>query len=244
MKNWVVGLVVGIMGGIIAVMVLSLIPVEITTQKIIETITEETTAEIEAQQNDNIIFWNKSQPLNLTDFKGIVGGPNADDALAQSDIGFFPAKFNHPIVNFEPCQFAIVDYEIFAHFNKEKSWIKEKAKNKTHVLNHEQRHFDITEIYARIANEQINDEFLNKKFPCPNVNEELFESALKEESEYKILVLEHKINENYNKSQNTYEKETFWGNLLDPQIKWDKKIDECLAKDLNKIEECFELHLK
>ena len=38
MKNWVPGLIAGIAGGVIAVVVLSLLPVDITTQNIVEII--------------------------------------------------------------------------------------------------------------------------------------------------------------------------------------------------------------
>ena len=184
----------------------------------------------------------------LDDFQGIIGGPNAEDdeVIAQSSVGFWlPPYFEVEITENGFCQYEIKNYKVLAHFDKEKSWIKldriERSNSHFETLNHEQRHFDIVEIYSRIVIKLINDEFGNKKFPCPDANTMSLESAIVDEAGKRKLPLESMINEKYLKTQDVYEQEAGYLAFIEQRKKWDTKIDECLDMDLNEINRCLDL---
>jgi len=172
--------------------------------------------------------------LTIDDFREVKTDPN-DLGVAEVNVGFEDPNFKTKIVNDTPCEYQIVNYEIKAHFNPTLSWIDLEKANKfgiSYVLNHEQRHFDIQQIYAKIINTEINSQFVNQNFACPNVDENELDSAIHQ------LVLNalrpiYSIFQNYtDTSQVAYENETTPANNKDKQkmqIIWDKKIDACLS---------------
>lgn len=197
---------------------------------------------------DNIILWDEKYPLTLDDFQGTIGGSNADDqaVAAQSNIGFWTPYFEVEVMINGICQYKIKNYEALAKFDKSKSWIRlEKVKQfniGVEVLNHEQRHFDIVEIYSRIVIKLINDEFRNKEFPCLDVDPTSLESSIIQDASKRILPLESIINGKYQKSQEVYDQEAGDRKFFEQQKKWNTKIDECLDLDLNKINQCVDLY--
>lgn len=214
-----------------------------------EPIREETIIRAENKIPENIISWDEKRPLTYDDFQGIIGGPNAenDDVLAQSNIGFLAPIFEIKKTTNGFCQYEIKNYKVRANFDKEKSWIRldrvERTNSHIETLNHEQRHFDIAEIYSRIAIKLINDESRNKKFPCTVSSTTSLESSIIEEEAVKrILPLESMINEKYQKTQDVYEQEAGQRQFVEKQKKWDAKIVECLDMDLNEINQCLDLY--
>lgn len=98
--------------------------------------------------NDVAIAWRDDIKLTWKQFKG---QPNTNiDAVALTASGitfeFSVRETNIKIVSFST--------KVFAHFYPDKSWyIVEKGND--HILEHEQLHFDITELYARKFRKQI-----------------------------------------------------------------------------------------
>jgi len=87
-------------------------------------------------QNDaNIIEWNSDYKLKMEDFKGIP-----DYSLKYSAISAIEIK---PVI-FEVLDSFHYNFEVL--FIKNESWIKKDSKN---LLEHEQLHFDIAELFAR-----------------------------------------------------------------------------------------------
>jgi len=90
-----------------------------------------------------VITWEASKPLQWEDFKGI---PDAHDDAAALTVSGITFRFiitetdAHEVVKFST--------EVFAYFYPEESWYKKNQGN-THILEHEQLHFDITALYAR-----------------------------------------------------------------------------------------------
>ena len=168
---------------------------------LIETKPPETTEEF------NYILWEEGQ-LTLNSFNVISTDPD-DVVVAETNAGFEEPTYETQIVNTEPCEYAVVNYITKAHFNPELTWIDlEKAEKLgiSRVLNHEQRHFDITEIYSRIINQAILESY--SKIPCPNMDGISLESDIKEDARIKVVGTEQALQNLVNVAQDYYENET------------------------------------
>ena len=99
--------------------------------------------------NDEVtIQWNASKKLSWSDFKGPVQIDADAVAVTASGITFSYA------VRQTDGRFTSFDGQVDAFFYPEKSWyIKEKGND--HILAHEQLHFDITELHARLFRYQM-----------------------------------------------------------------------------------------
>lgn len=88
--------------------------------------------------SENVIYWSDDRPLTWSDFQG-----NPD-----YNYGDVSALTSSGILHFKGCENGKIIYEIKAYFEKDYSWVKEEALT-DHHLQHEQIHFDITELYAK-----------------------------------------------------------------------------------------------
>jgi hypothetical protein len=109
------------------------------------------------EENPNLIVWKESQKLSWQDFKG---KPEKRFAAASTSYDILK-EINKNIES----DFLI---DIKAVFNTEKSWRKRTWVN-DQVLEHEQKHFDIVEIFARklrksmVVNSKLSEQELTKK---------------------------------------------------------------------------------
>ena len=95
---------------------------------------------IQVSIKSKLIIWRESEKLTYDDFQGQLPaliyhneGAVATTSVIMKDIADYTDS--NVVIN------------IYAVFDCEKSWIFDNIKNEK-VLNHEQRHFDITEYYA------------------------------------------------------------------------------------------------
>lgn len=101
--------------------------------------------------SSEMLYWNEDAKLNWADFAGAPDYNFADvSALTSSGI-----------IHFKGCEYGKIIYEVYAYFDKSQSWVKEEARTEHH-LQHEQIHFDITELYAR----RLRKELAKKDFKC------------------------------------------------------------------------------
>ena len=95
--------------------------------------------------NDKIIVWNQNRKLTFNDYlKPVPANATWEMAATTVTIECLPKNINGKIV-----------FTTRALFSKEGSWFKPEAKNNINVLNHEQLHFDIAELYARILRKYL-----------------------------------------------------------------------------------------
>lgn len=88
------------------------------------------------------IKWDPNQKLVWENFKGT---PNPlDDFVASTSSGI---SFSYSVKSEN--NRITVTYEVAAHFYPQSSWVTLKGKT-PYILTHEQTHFDITEIHARL----------------------------------------------------------------------------------------------
>lgn len=163
-------------------------------------------------QNQNSIYWTDSHKLSWDDFKGKAIPNNISAAMTYSSITFEIEVENDS---------AIITIENI--FDKKQSWVKNSGKT-NYILNHEQKHFDISEIYARK---------LRKK-----LSEEQFEFSSIQKNISKI------VKDNYKEAisfQNKYDKETKHSVNIEKQEIWNEKIEDEL-KDFSNFTNS-ELHI-
>jgi predicted secreted Zn-dependent protease len=102
-----------------------------------------------AKDDGDYIDWNPERKLKWQDFKAASPENTADAALTTTYVGFSYNKSNDEI-----------KYNIECRFQKSKSWGKIKT---DYILQHEQGHFDISEIAARKLNKLIQEQLSKSK---------------------------------------------------------------------------------
>lgn len=148
---------------------------------------------------DEYIDWKENRRLNWSDFEGQVNHDSEAAALTSTYLGFqYRVKNN------------VFTYNIACRFAKKRSW--GLIKNDW-ILNHEQGHFDISELYARYLHQAIAEYPLDLK----NLKADL-DQIYQEHMEYK------------EEFQNQYDTETNYSRNKEKQIEWSKKINELLIE--------------
>jgi len=154
--------------------------------------------------NDNIndskneILWQSDKKLRWSDFKG--------QPKYWSD---FAAQTVTTIEQSYTCDGNDFIFSIVAKFNKAKSWTK-TGKSKR-ILAHEQKHFDLTEVYAR----KMREAYGLLKNPC-----EMGKPALNK--------IYNNLFEELRQLQFLYDEETDHGLKPEAQLQWDKYIVSAL----------------
>ncbi|MEQ8324304.1 MAG: hypothetical protein RIC15_08645 [Vicingaceae bacterium] len=150
-------------------------------------------------QPEGSIIWNEKRPLVWDDF--MAAAPEKHMASAMSDVSF--------TVNLAS-DGDMLNVYIAAGFNPANSWVKQDDKD-NRLLKHEQLHFDIYEVNARLLREELK----KKKLSLKNAQSEI-----------------NKLMDKYNKLNSTtqvdYDKETEHSIDRDKQEKWEEKIAEKL----------------
>ena len=105
----------------------------------------------------------------------------------------------------------IIQFTVKCLFNEKESWVIRKDTS-VWLLNHEQRHFDITEVYARKFRKII------LKYHFKNIKEvgNMFNKTYRD------------INKEMNAEQKKYDRETDHSRNADIQNEWNQQIDKQL----------------
>ncbi len=148
-------------------------------------------------ENDTIIYWSKSRPIASHDFQGVI--PRSK--IKTDEV----ANIHSAIFTNGSSENDIPEYKVIVFFVKKKSW--ERAELSSNVLNHEQTHFNITELYGRKIRALIQ-----------KLNDQGIDDIDYYEKEIKNLCIQ-KDNTN-----DIYDHETRNGRDLLKQKEWDEKI--------------------
>jgi hypothetical protein len=116
--------------------------------------------------NDTIV-WHQNEPLKFTDFNDKPHGAITNEGLACTGIVMYPEIINGK-----------VNYYVKAIFVKSKSFMRD---NSYYILEHEQLHFDIAEIYARLLREKLPETDLKK---AKNTAQKIYDDLEHEEAKY------------------------------------------------------------
>jgi len=152
-----------------------------------------------------IIVWSENSKLDWDFFKG---NPSKSSHEAISSITIYSKYEDAPnlTINIRAC------------FIKKESWKKDKLPS-DYLLNHEQKHFDITEIYARKLRKILTETTFNSE-------------AIAKREIPKII---RDNNKALNVYQDLYDKETNHSINKENQSLWDKRIEEELKAAANYI---------
>lgn len=156
-------------------------------------------------QDKSVITWSESYKLSWSNFKAKPNQAERASAITASGItfGFSIKEKNAKVISFTT--------DVFAHFYPEQSWFK-PVETDAHVLGHEQLHFDITELYARMFRQHISQLKISN-----SIN-----SQLKK--------MHSTINKELAALQDVYDTETDYSRNVKQQAKWKVHIATELAK--------------
>lgn len=149
----------------------------------------------------DVIYWSPDYKLTWDDFEGSPNYKhNYKDISAITVSG---------IVDYRGCEDDKIIYMIKSYFEKKDSWVKLAGRN-AHTLQHEQMHFDITELYARKLRKALSE----KAFSCG------------QESEFESFV--NNFLQGWQKMQEQYDIETGYSNNHEAQHNWSLRIKDQL----------------
>ncbi len=148
-------------------------------------------------QEAHVIHWNDKRLLTWEDFNGKASPNDSRAALTYSSLH---AQFGY---NERALEFAIT-----CTFDKNKSW--GRVKN-DYILAHEQRHFDLTEVFARKLNKELSSYKFNNRTVGDDIN-----------------VIYQSVVNDLTSTQQTYDRETDHSRNMEQQGIWNKKIDSLL----------------
>ena len=152
---------------------------------------------------DDIIEWNANRKLNWNDFQGKVPKRSEDAALSNCAFGYSSNSVNR----YEKATFIIT-----VQFHRDQSWAHPN-KRSIQLLQHEQRHFDLVEVYARKFRQRLS----KGTWTGADLKraDKIYQALFDELSE-----MQHK-----------YDKETMHGLNTDKQHDWNEKI----GKELDEL---------
>jgi hypothetical protein len=155
------------------------------------------------------IIWTQDRKLSWSDFKGKSKPVEGSDVAAVTRCGI-SMQTNSVTGHQKPV------FYVQAVFYKDQSWYRKDMPMTAAILNHEQKHFDLCEVYARQ---------LRKKFHVANLNAQ---NLTKEANR-----IFNDVNSQYLERQTLYDKETRHGQEASEQAKW----NDLIAKELVALEE-------
>ena len=151
-------------------------------------------------QDANLIPWKETTKLAWTDFNGLPNNSSPYKALTESSMTAEISGKNTE---------AHISIKTF--FDKNRSWVKEIKTEE--LLGHEQLHFDITELWSRKFRQKLKGKSFSFK---------TFQRDLK--------TIQSEIDKGDKSMQLDYDKETKHSEIVESQLKWEKKIKEELQK--------------
>ncbi len=154
------------------------------------------------QHEPEKIHWNENKKLSWEDFRGKPQRTAVFVASSNTGIGF---HYSYSLSNGE----VEVKYSVESFFYPKQSWyLPEKVS--PYILKHEQTHFDISELHARILRKNLDDKNFSKK-----IKTEI--EAIYNETEQQRRAMQTKFDSETAHSRNT-EKEIQWENYVAQQL--------------------------
>jgi len=154
--------------------------------------------------------WVEHRTLSWDDFRGDINTANEDVAAAtHCGIGF---KTNVPPSGGKP------EITVYNLFYTTGSWVKPDAKI-PQILEHEQGHFDLCEIYTRKLRERMKNLDLSASKKVLNADD----------IKLVLMTMYNEISNEYEDRQQAYEQQTTHGTIITEQKRW----QEMIARELH-----------
>jgi hypothetical protein len=152
----------------------------------------------QVQNSNDTIYWSPCYKLKWEDFKGKLDSASEFDAISSITIDY---NITQQTLG------KITSVKVFCFFNKIKSKIKSYDST---LLNHEQVHFNIAELFTRKLRKEFQNKFQNKNALSLNEAESIYSAIKKDYDEMNIL----------------YDNETDYSKNKVLQKKWTQKISK------------------
>jgi hypothetical protein len=150
-------------------------------------------------QEEQFIEWSAAKKLTWNDYLATPSSLSDAAAITSTALGIEYHLRNN-----------VLSYKITCRFSKTRSWGKHKT---IYILQHEQGHFDITEIFARKLAREIKEYKFNPKKYQEDLTK-IYKKVMEEKEEY----------------QNQYDAETDYSRNKEKQAEWVMKIREELEQ--------------
>lgn len=154
------------------------------------------------QHDSEKINWSETRKLTWEDFRGEPLAHAGFVASTNTGISF---GYSYTLEG----SGANVEFTVESFFQPEKSWFLSGLVSQN-VLNHEQTHFDISELHARILRKKMESRKFSK-----NVKSEIESIYLDVESQRKAMQKKFDLETNHSKN---IEKEIFWENHIAKEL--------------------------
>ena len=174
-------------------------------------------------ENDDILMWSKDYLLKWSDFKASSNTSAFEDSSSQ--IKFHCTWTVKSTIHDGKIYFEIDDIKLSAQFLRHLSWVRE-GQESSHLLKHEQGHFDLAEMTRSEITERIQNKFYTKKFSTRGQNEEQRKQFAREDSGIMIAGELEKNYLDFSQKRITYDEETDFGNNKIKQKEHDEKFNE------------------
>jgi len=170
---------------------------------------------------ENTLRWDENRKLTWDDFQGY--------AFASPYYAFtkwyVPFEYSWESSNEKGCYYKFSKISATANFEKSKSWVK-KGQEADWLLNHEQGHFDIAQIFVKEFNERVQSELMGKEFSCPSGTNN--SNMINNQAMNRVQNIFGQEHQKALQMESHYDTETNYGNNNSKQIEWDKKIQSLL----------------
>jgi len=158
---------------------------------------------LSSAEPDTLIYHDRDYQLKWSDFRG----PVEDGLESYSAVSYVGFRLGYKGTPRQDSLIVVVE----AFFNPDKSW--HKADTSAYLLQHEQVHFDITELYTRKLKQQLQSATLTYK---------TYQQTIKD--------LEKKVRAEMNTVDSVYEAATDKSLYKPEQLKWNTNIRQDLDK--------------
>lgn len=155
-----------------------------------------------SQSNPEQIIWQEGYRLSWKNFEGTPIPHTNFVASTNTGINF---GYSYTMTNKQ----VEVEYSISSFFNPKKSWYL-PGEVSQHILNHEQTHFDISELHARILRKRM----ASRKF-SKNVKAEIETIYLQVEEQRKAMQRKFDVETDHSRN---IKKEIFWEEYVARQL--------------------------
>lgn len=178
-----------------------------------------------------LVYWSPGRKLTWDDYRGPIG-QNGQDIDAETSAGFN--------LNWQPrsnpcrsisgntfeCTVKIESFTVQTVMDQNKSWVKPNVKS-SYLLDHEQLHFNIVELYARKMRNQMNG-LVGQTETAQADGLQAAEYEAAKRLNVKFNTIFDAISQEVHAVQATYDNDTSHGLNHDAQTQWDQKIHQQL----------------
>lgn len=151
--------------------------------------------------SNDVLYYERDNKLVWEDFRGIPVDKGRTAAVTMSGFGY-NANMHSSGQNGD------LTIQVYCFFQKDKSWVKPE-KTTSYILNHEQHHFDISFLAAKMFIDRIKNVSLTRN-NYNNLLPKIYDEYI----------------ERMNKMQDEYDSQTKNGQEKNLQEKWNRFIDE------------------